>query len=131
MPEHRYDVVVVGAGPAGLSCATLAARGGARVLLVEKDRRLGGTLHLSGGHLSAGGTSLQRARGIDDSPDRHLADIDRISRGTGRADLIRLVLEHAPAGGEWLGARGGGFRAGEPPDGLGPQAGGDPRTPSR
>ncbi|GAA1765987.1 flavocytochrome c [Nocardioides hankookensis] len=109
MPEHRYDVLVVGAGPAGLGCATLAARGGARVLLVEKDRRLGGTLHLSGGHLSAGGTSLQRARGIDDDPERHLADIDRISHGTGRRDLIDLAVRHAPGVVEWLVARGMAF----------------------
>ena len=102
MPELTYDVVVAGAGPAGLACATLAARGGARVLLVEKDRRIGGTLHLSGGHLSAGGTSLQRARGIDDDPGRHLADILRISHGTGRHDLMGLVVEHAPATVEWL-----------------------------
>ncbi|KQW53665.1 hypothetical protein ASC77_05200 [Nocardioides sp. Root1257] len=106
MREHRYDVLVVGAGPAGLSCATLAARGGARVLLVEKDRRLGGTLHLSGGHLSAGGTSLQRARGIDDDPERHLADIERISNGTGRRDLIDLAVRHAPGVVEWLAAAG-------------------------
>ena len=102
MVEHGYDIVVVGAGPAGLTCATLAARGGARVLLVEKDRRIGGTLHLSGGHLSAGGTSLQRARGIEDAPELHLADIDRISHGTGRRDLIGLVVEHAPSVVEWL-----------------------------
>src|SRR6478752_6091497 len=102
MAVAEYDVVVVGAGPAGLCCATRAARGGARVLLIEKDRRIGGTLHLSGGHLSAGGTSLQRDRGIVDSPGAHLADIARISQGTGRADLIGLVVEHAPAVVEWL-----------------------------
>ncbi len=102
MAVAEYDVVVVGAGPAGLCCATRAARGGARVLLVEKDRRIGGTLHLSGGHLSAGGTSLQRDHGIVDSPEAHLADIARISRGTGRTDLIGLVVEHAPGVIEWL-----------------------------
>lgn len=102
MAELVYDVVVVGTGPAGLACATRAARGGARVLLIEKDRRVGGTLHLSGGHLSAGGTSLQRARGIADSPELHLADIYRISNDTGRKDLIGQVVENAPAMIEWL-----------------------------
>lgn len=102
MTELTFDVVVVGAGPAGLMCATRAARGGARVLLVDKERRIGGTLHLSGGHLSAGGTSLQRARGIEDSPGLHLADIHRISNDTGRKDLIAQVVEHAPAMIEWL-----------------------------
>lgn len=101
--------MVIGAGPAGLTCAVRAARGGARVLLVEKDRRIGGALHLSGGHLSAGGTSLQRARGIEDDPELHLADIDRISNGTARTDLVRQVVDEAPAIVEWLAESGMAF----------------------
>jgi heterotetrameric sarcosine oxidase alpha subunit len=38
------DVLVVGAGPAGLAAALAAGRAGARVLLVEQDFALGGTL---------------------------------------------------------------------------------------
>jgi flavin-dependent dehydrogenase len=34
----QYDLIVVGAGPAGSACAITAARAGARVLLLEKDR---------------------------------------------------------------------------------------------
>ncbi|HEV2427069.1 MAG TPA: FAD-dependent oxidoreductase, partial [Acidimicrobiales bacterium] len=33
---ERYDVVVVGAGPSGASCALWLARAGWRVALVEK-----------------------------------------------------------------------------------------------
>jgi heterotetrameric sarcosine oxidase alpha subunit len=38
------DVLVIGAGPAGLSAALAAARSGARVILCEEDFRLGGRL---------------------------------------------------------------------------------------
>ncbi|WP_312202756.1 NAD(P)/FAD-dependent oxidoreductase [Anaerospora hongkongensis] len=38
------DVLVIGAGPAGLLAATSAARTGAKVLLVERSERLGGQL---------------------------------------------------------------------------------------
>jgi pyruvate/2-oxoglutarate dehydrogenase complex dihydrolipoamide dehydrogenase (E3) component len=41
-PADRYDLVVVGAGPAGLTAATSAAALGAKVALVERDR-IGGT----------------------------------------------------------------------------------------
>jgi flavin-dependent dehydrogenase len=34
----EFDLIVAGAGPAGAACAITAARGGARVLLLEKDR---------------------------------------------------------------------------------------------
>lgn len=91
------DVLVVGAGPAGVACASAAAAGGASVVLLEKADDVGGTLHLSGGHLSAAGTRQQRALGIDDSPERHAADVARISRGTARADLVRLAVEGAAA----------------------------------
>lgn len=36
--QPRYDVVVVGAGPAGATAAAVAARGGLRVALLEKRR---------------------------------------------------------------------------------------------
>ena len=45
--DKRYthpDVVVAGAGPAGLAAATAAANAGAQVLLVEHEHHLGGHL---------------------------------------------------------------------------------------
>ena len=39
--NEQYDVIVVGAGPAGSTCARYAAMGGASVLLLEKDRDIG------------------------------------------------------------------------------------------
>ena len=50
--EHRAafcDVLVVGSGPAGLAAAQAAARAGDRVLLVEQDLELGGSLLFDGG----------------------------------------------------------------------------------
>ena len=41
MLKDRYDIIVVGAGPAGSTAARFAAAGGASVLLLEKDRDVG------------------------------------------------------------------------------------------
>ncbi|HEY8420149.1 MAG TPA: FAD-dependent oxidoreductase [Thermoclostridium sp.] len=42
--SKSYDIVVIGAGPGGLPAAIVAARRGAKVLLVEKNGYLGGNL---------------------------------------------------------------------------------------
>jgi dihydrolipoamide dehydrogenase len=47
MPE-RYDVAIIGAGTGGYACALRAAELGLRVLLIERDARLGGTCLLRG-----------------------------------------------------------------------------------
>ena len=39
--NESYDIVIVGAGPAGSTAARVAAQHGAKVLLLEKDREIG------------------------------------------------------------------------------------------
>ena len=39
--KNDYDIIVVGAGPAGSTAARYAAAGGAKVLMLEKDRDVG------------------------------------------------------------------------------------------
>lgn len=47
--SDSYDVVVIGGGPAGLMAAGRAASGGARVILLEKNEKLGVKLSITGG----------------------------------------------------------------------------------
>ena len=42
MPDHDYDAIVIGAGHNGLTAAALMARGGLRVLCLEKNHFIGG-----------------------------------------------------------------------------------------
>ena len=44
--NNKYDVIVVGAGPAGMAAASEAAKSsGVRVALIERDKNLGGILN--------------------------------------------------------------------------------------
>lgn len=98
----EWDVLIVGAGSAGLPCAIRAAQQGASVLQLEVDYRVGGTLHWSSGQIAAAGTRLQRELGIDDSPDEHFADAQRIAHGTIDPVVLRLLVDHAAATADWL-----------------------------
>ena len=51
-----WDVIVVGAGTAGMPLAIFAAKRGARVLVLEQAATVGGTLPVSAGQVSAAGT---------------------------------------------------------------------------
>lgn len=42
MKKKDYDVIVVGAGPGGVSCAALLAKEGIKTFLIEKNDRAGG-----------------------------------------------------------------------------------------
>ena len=53
--DDEYDVIVVGAGGAGLSAAATAAENDASVLAIEKQGIPGGTTSLSGGVMQAAG----------------------------------------------------------------------------
>lgn len=48
-PSNKYDLLVAGGGPAGLSAAYAAALGGLRVALCERSKEIGYPIHTSGG----------------------------------------------------------------------------------
>ncbi|MEM1026683.1 MAG: dihydrolipoyl dehydrogenase [Planctomycetota bacterium] len=43
MPDHSFDLLVIGAGPGGYVCAIRAAQLGMSVAIVDKEKALGGT----------------------------------------------------------------------------------------
>jgi succinate dehydrogenase/fumarate reductase flavoprotein subunit len=68
--SDEVDVLVIGAGMAGVSAAIEAAAGGANVLVIDRGGRLTCTSAMSGGHFYlGGGTPVQRATGWDDTPE--------------------------------------------------------------
>lgn len=100
--DKPYNVIVIGGGNAGMPTAIFAAKRGARVLIVEAAGQLGGTLHMSSGQMSAGGTKLQKSKGIEDSGELHFEDVMRISKNTADREIVRLACVNAADTFDWL-----------------------------
>jgi L-aspartate oxidase len=86
----RADLIVVGAGAAGLYSALCAAREGARVALISAR-----PLAETASYWAQGG--LAAALAADDSPALHLRDTIDAGRGIVRASAARILAEEAPA----------------------------------
>jgi L-aspartate oxidase len=88
--EERVDLLVVGAGIAGLIAALTVAEQGGRVLVVSK-----GSLSASASYHAQGGIAAAGSAG--DSPELHAADTIAAGRGLCRPSAVEVLVEEAPA----------------------------------
>jgi succinate dehydrogenase/fumarate reductase flavoprotein subunit len=95
-PNIDTDVLVIGSGGAGLTAALAANHGGARVTLVEKSSKVGGTTAVSGGVIWVPTNHHMRELGIEDSRDEALGYIKRLADGRSDERLIETYLDEAP-----------------------------------
>ena len=69
------DIVVVGAGAAGLTAALTAAQNGRSVILLEKTGMIGGASATAGAGTIATGSRWQQEDGYEDSPEKLVEDM--------------------------------------------------------
>ncbi|MGL4242521.1 MAG: FAD-dependent oxidoreductase [Beijerinckiaceae bacterium] len=98
----RFDVVVIGAGAAGLVAALRAHEAGADVLVIERDALPRGSTALSAGLIPAAGTRFQRAAGIEDAPAALAADIMRKAKDAPDLAAVALLAGTIGPAIEWL-----------------------------
>lgn len=104
--QTTWDLIIIGAGTAGLPAAIFAARRGAKVLMIDAAPEIGGTLHIAGGEICGAGTKIQAARGVQDHPDSHFEDVMRLSNGFADPHVVRLTADGAGQMIDWLDDRG-------------------------
>jgi fumarate reductase flavoprotein subunit len=100
--DLEVDVLVVGAGGAGLAAAIVAHDRGAVVAIAEKLDKPGGNTAISTGSVPGAGTRFQRATGIDDDAQRFEADLFALSGWHDADHLVRLLARHSAEIVEWL-----------------------------
>lgn len=105
--DETADLLVVGAGPAGLSAAVSAVENGAeKVIVIEKTGKTGGNLNVTSGTLVGADTIIQREDGLlEDSVDMLYQDmIDTGSEHGGRpnSNLLYKYSELVGPAVDWL-----------------------------
>lgn len=101
--DGRCDIVIVGAGGAGLSAAVAAAESGAgNIVVLEKQGIIGGNTNYSTGGINAAETEVQKSMGIEDSKQLFYDDTMTGGRNENLPDLVRNFVEHAAETINWL-----------------------------
>ena len=104
--DYEYDIVVCGAGGAGVIAALKAAEAGKKVLCIDANYDLGGHAIVSGGSVRCGGgTQVQKDQGVEDSPEQYYLDhtnpVPLDSRFNDRA-IVREVADNLVEAWDWM-----------------------------
>lgn len=102
LENKMADIVVIGAGGAGLTAAIEAADRGANVIVVEKMPMVGGNTKYATGGLNAAGTTSQADLGIEDSIDIFYEDTMVGGGNINNPELVRVLAENGAGTVEWL-----------------------------
>jgi fumarate reductase flavoprotein subunit len=96
------DVVVIGAGGAGMAAAVTANQAGKTVIVIEKSGKMGGNTILSGGAMNAVDDGSETAIANKDSVENHYNQTFDGGDQAGDPVLVHTLVDNAWAGVEWL-----------------------------
>lgn len=102
MESTTFDLLVIGAGIAGLTAATAASESGLDVAIVEKTEDIGGSSAMSGGWFAFTGTSEQETAEIRDSREQFLQDLLEVGAYRNDPGLLEAYLDNQLETYQWL-----------------------------
>ena len=94
--SEQTDVIVLGSGAAGLTAALAAHESGAKVRVIERFDRVGGTSAVSGGVIWVANNPRQRAAGMADSRAEALAYFRSLDHGDLRDEVLEAFVDQGP-----------------------------------
>ena len=106
---QHADVVVIGAGGAGMAAAISAYDAGAKVVIIEKMPFVGGNTIRATGGINAAETPQQAKMGIKDSIDQMIKDTMKGGHNKNNPELVKVLAENSSDAVQWLIKLGGDF----------------------
>lgn len=100
--SENFDVVIVGAGGAGLAASISAAQKGASVVLLEKMAAVGGNTLVSMGGVNIPGNAAQKVKNIEDTHETYFDDALAGGDGENNQELLKILSENALPTYKWL-----------------------------
>ncbi|MCK4273987.1 MAG: FAD-dependent oxidoreductase [Dehalococcoidales bacterium] len=98
--DGEADVIVVGGGNTGIPAAITAHDKGTKVIVLEASNGMASSLAMIAGGTPFTGTDLQKAEGIEDSPDKLYEEAVKVSGGD--PELWRALADRQEEVYEWL-----------------------------
>ena len=100
--DTEADVVIAGAGGAGMTAAITAAQNGKKVIILEKAAVSGGNSSYATGGMNAADTHYQAEQGIEDSAELYYEDTMKGGHDLNNPDLVHTLAENSSAAIDWL-----------------------------
>jgi len=100
--SQTYDVVVVGAGGAGLASAIAAAQNGASVVVLEQESVVGGNVSRSGAGMNVPGNWEQVDLDIEDSVESFIEDTMIGGDNVNNPKLVETLAKESLPTAEWM-----------------------------
>ena len=96
------EIVIVGAGGAGMAAAIMAQQAGKNFVILEKMPYVGGNTTKATGGMNAAETHYQKEQGIDDSAALFAADTMKGGHALNDAKLVATLANSSAAAIDWL-----------------------------
>lgn len=100
--EKTADVVIAGAGGAGMTAAITAAQNGKSVIILEKASVVGGNSSYATGGMNAAATHYQAEQGIEDTPELFYEDTMKGGHDLNDPELVHTLADNSAAAIDWL-----------------------------
>lgn len=110
--DDKADVIVVGYGGAGVSCALQAVEDGASVIALDRFEGGGSTAVNGGIFYAGGGTAAQKEAGVEDSAENMYNYLRHETQGVVKDETLRRFCEGSAGDYEWMARHGVRFSGG-------------------